>query len=241
AQTIQCLNNMKQLELAWHLYADDHEDRITPNYPGQDAGKYTGMASWVSGWMTYETSAIDAPWYSQSTNTLLLIPGGYGSIARYTKNPGIYKCPADKSWIMINGARSGRVRSVAMNGFMDSLWPWGDTVVCVFRKTTDIIAPSASQTWVFIDQHEDSIEDGRFEVELAGPTSPWVPHFWAELPSSRHNGAVTLSFADGHAEIKKWLDPRTRQPVTRTRYIPVIEENPDAAWLQERSSCFKSQ
>jgi prepilin-type processing-associated H-X9-DG protein len=59
------------------------------------------------------------------------------------------------------------------------------------------------------------------------------------LAASRHNGAATLSFADGHAEIKKWLDPRTRAPVKRWYYIPVIEENPDAAWLMERTTSLK--
>jgi prepilin-type processing-associated H-X9-DG protein len=108
----------------------------------------------------------------------------------------------------------------------------------VFRKTTDIISPGVSQAWLFIDSHEDSIMSGYFFVSLVEPGS-WVPHCWLSLPASRHNGAATLSFADGHAEIKKWLDARTRAPVKRQAYIPVIEENPDAAWLQERTSICK--
>jgi prepilin-type processing-associated H-X9-DG protein len=128
-----------------------------------------------------------------------------------------------------------------MNCFMNSLAPMGDTTFYVFRKTTQIVRPPPSQTWVFIDEHEDSIEDGWFEVALPSPTQAWLPHCWIELPASRHNGGATLSFADGHVEIKKWLDSRTRKSVTRTRYIPVIEENPDAAWLQERTTGLQPQ
>ena len=241
AQTVQCLSNMSQLQLAWYLYADDHNDCIVPNYPNQDAGTFPNMASWVSGWMTYETETIDAPWYSQSTNTALLIPGGYGSIGNYTKTSAIYKCPADKSWILLGGTRHPRVRSVSMNRFMNPFDGLGGIQpLWIFRKTTDIVAPIPSQTWVFIDEHEDSIAGGWFDVDVPSPTTPWLPHFWAQLPASRHNGAATLSFADGHVEIKKWLDARTKVPVTRTRYIPVIEENADAAWLDERTTSLKT-
>jgi prepilin-type N-terminal cleavage/methylation domain-containing protein/prepilin-type processing-associated H-X9-DG protein len=240
AQSIQCLNNLKQLHLAWYLYADDHNDRIAPNYPGQSAGTYPAAASWVSGYMTYETIPEHAPWYPDCTNTLLIVPGRYGSIGKYTKSPAIYKCPADKSWILISGTRHPRVRSVGMNWYMNTLSVVVESFWFFFRKTTDIIATGSSQTWVFIDQHEDSIHSGEFLVDLRSPTASWLPHYWASLAASRHHGAATLSFADGHAEIKKWLDPRTRVPVKRAWYIPVIEENPDAAWLQERSSRLRT-
>ena len=85
AQTIQCLNNMKQLQFAWHLYSDDHDERIAPNYNLQYGGIYPETASWVSGFISYETYAAAAPFFSDSTNTSLLVPGGYGSIGAYTK------------------------------------------------------------------------------------------------------------------------------------------------------------
>ena len=62
AQTIHCLSNMKQLQLAWQQYADGYNNKITANYPvGSDAGKYRDTPSWVSGSMSYETIALDAP------------------------------------------------------------------------------------------------------------------------------------------------------------------------------------
>ena len=237
AQTIQCLNNMKQLHLAWYLYADDHNDRIAPNYPNQFAGKFPDTASWVSGWMTYETFAADAPWYPDSTNTLLLVPGGFGSIGPYTKSAAIYKCPADKSWIQIGGQAHPRVRSVSMNCYMN--YPvYGDGGSdYVFRKTTDIVTPSPSQTFVFVDEHEDSIGGSEF---IVGAGTIWPDTRWGQLPASRHGGAGTFSFADGHAEIKKWLDPRTLVPVKRQYLFELHSpQNRDVLWVMERASSKK--
>jgi prepilin-type N-terminal cleavage/methylation domain-containing protein len=109
AQTIQCLNNLKQLHLAWYFYADDNNDRLAWNWPSADGGR-GDAPSWVSGYLAYETMAVAAPRYSDSTNTLLLVPGGYGSIGAYTKTPAIFKCPADKSWIRIGGQKTGQSR-----------------------------------------------------------------------------------------------------------------------------------
>ncbi len=239
AQTIQCLNNLRQLQLGWLLYAGDNSEGLAGNYGGVEGGKYPGASSWVSGWLAYETIPFDSPWFSDSTNKVLLVPGGYGSIGGYTKSAAIYNCPADKSWILVNGTRHARVRSVAMNGYMNSMQMSDSPYWRVFRKTTDIIDPPTDKAWVFTDEHEDTIDDGYFDLALGDIPTPSRPHYWFELPGSRHSGAATVSFADGHAEIKKWFDPHTKKPVTRTRYIPVIEENPDAAWLQERSTSLK--
>ena len=127
-----------------------------------------------------------------------------------------------------------------MNRFMNSLTLPDENPFYVFRKTTDIVHPRVSQAWVFIDTHEDSVHSGLFQVSMWDPNSPWHPHYWASLAGSRHNGAATISFADGHVEIKKWLDARTRAPVKREWHVPVIEENPDAAWLQERTTSLKN-
>jgi prepilin-type N-terminal cleavage/methylation domain-containing protein/prepilin-type processing-associated H-X9-DG protein len=238
AQTIQCLNNLKQLQLFWYLYAGDNNDQIAPNYPGQSAGQSPRTASWVSGWMCYETLPDHARWYSDSTNTLKLVPGGYGSIGNYTKSPAIYKCPADKSWIRISGQTHARVRSVSMNQYMNTLSFGDDDVWYVFRKTSDILDPSPAQAFVFVDEHEDSIDDGYFWVSM--PTV-WPDTAWIDLPASRHSGAGTFAFADGHADIKKWLDPRTRLPVKRYPHSHDLRspQNRDVVWVQERTTSKK--
>lgn len=238
AQTVVCLNNFKQLQLAWYLYADDHNDRIPPNYFETDAGKYPGTASWVSGWMTYETASYDAPWYSDSTNTLKLVPGGYGSIGNYTKSPGIYWCPADKSWIQIGGQRHPRVRSVSMNEYMNSLAAGDDAYWYVFRKLSHIVDPSPSKAFVFADEHEDSVNDGMFDVAMG---NIWPDTWWLELPGGRHNSGAVFVFADGHAEVKKWRDPRTRVPVKREVhwFDHQSPQNKDVLWVQERATSKK--
>src|SRR2546426_105528 len=178
AQTIECLNNFKQLHLAWHLYAGDHDDRIAPNNPDNNpvAGKFPDTASWVSGNMGYEGGGLQD---SESTNTSNLVPGGYGSIGQYTQTPAIYKCPADKSWIIIGGQTHPRVRSVSMNVYMNPTLS-ANADCFQFRKISDILDPAPSQAFVFADEHEDSIRDGSFFVSFRG--SDWPKTFWCDLP-----------------------------------------------------------
>src|SRR2546427_9668197 len=82
----------------------------------------------------------------------------------------------------------------------------------VYQKMTDITTPSPSQAFVFVEEHEDSITIGRF---TAGAGTIWPDTRWLQFPASRHRGMCTFSFADGHAEIKKWRDARTLFPVKR--------------------------
>jgi len=239
AQTIQCLNNLKQLHLAWYLYAGDNNDRIPPNYGvAGDNGKYPDTASWVAGAMCYETLPEWASLYSDSTNTLKLVPGGYGSIGNYTKSPYIYKCPADRSWIMIGGQIHPRVRSVSMNLFMNEPRFRDDNSWYVFQKTSDIVDPAPANAFVFADEHEDSIASGCFWPD---EETVWPNVWWVSLPASRHGGAGTFSFADGHAEIKKWLDPRTLVPVKRLIgwYVGPSTQNRDVLWVRERATSKK--
>ena len=186
--------------------------------------------------MFYETQSGWEPMYPQSTNTLLLVPGGYGSIGQYTRSPGIYKCPADKSWILIGGQRHSRVRSVSMNCCVDSLNAVEPGVVYrIFGRTSDMIDPGPADTFVFVDEHEDSICGGRFDIAppYFGPGTWWI-----NLPASRHGGAGTFSFADGHAEVKKWRDPRTVVPVKRLMWWYEFDSpnNQDVVWVRERAT-----
>jgi prepilin-type N-terminal cleavage/methylation domain-containing protein/prepilin-type processing-associated H-X9-DG protein len=242
AQRTACLNNLKQLQLAWQMYAEDHNDSTAPNFwLGNADDKNPLTPSWVAGVMTYET--LHETWptaqvdYSDSTNTMKLVPGGYGSIGQYTRSPGIYKCPADRSWTTIGGQRYPRVRSVSMNAFMDS--SGAEQYVFIFRKTSDITNPDPCRAFVFVDEHEDSIWGGNFQVDLGffGPDTRWI-----QLPASRHSGSGVFSFADGHAETKKWIDARTRLPVKRLLWWYVggpCPNNPDVLWVRERATSKK--
>lgn len=224
-RAIVCLNHLRQMQLAALLYAGDHDDWLPRNYATGDGGMSWEFPSWVGGWISY------GDWRPRdSTNILLLVEPIYGRIGNYTKNPLIYKCPSDRSSIFIGNKKSDRVRSYSLNCFVGSNESEVGTGWRSFKKTTDFGNPPPSKTFTFIDEHEDSIDDGYFFVAPASGA-------WADLPASRHGGIGILAFADGHAEGKKWLDGRTRKPVTREKFYGAFSpSNPDLEWVQERTT-----
>src|SRR5437660_10486029 len=83
AQGIYCLSNQKQLTLAWLMYSDDNQGNLVPNH---DGGTTDYSLSWVPGWLSFDAGNTD------NTNLNYILRS---KIIPYTKNPGIYKCPAD--------------------------------------------------------------------------------------------------------------------------------------------------
>ena len=225
AQGIQCLSNLRQLQLAWVLYSGDHQEILVP-YP-----------TWVSGWLDFNGSNPD------NTNLSLLLDPKLAKLAPYTGAPGVYKCPADQSAVKIGARRYARVRSISMNVALgDDGLPagtyrsWlGQPPYRRFFRQADITAPPPSKLWVLLDEHPDSINNSDMAVkcDATGPQALFI-----DYPASYHNGACGFSFADGHAEIKKWIDGRTRLKVTYTGNISsrASPNNPDIAWMQERTS-----
>jgi prepilin-type N-terminal cleavage/methylation domain-containing protein len=226
-----CLSNLRQLQLAWLMYAHEHDDKIPPNLGGQSAGRFPGRENWIEGWLSYEYISNDRPWFSDSTNTLLLITNGVGRIGPYLKNPALFKCPGDKSWIQLGGVRHPRVRSYAMNSFLGNK----ENAYALLRVAfdlNDLNGLPPSRIFVFIDEHQDSIDDGFFNV-AADP----VDLSWWDVPANRHLGALT--FADGHAELKKWIDPRTRKREARVRiWGDVSPNNKDIRWILSRTTQY---
>jgi prepilin-type N-terminal cleavage/methylation domain-containing protein len=212
AQGIGCLNNLKQLQLCWLFYADDNGGNLVPNGDG-------GGDGWVGGWLPTATDA---------TNINKLKPPA-GKLWPYNQSAGIYRCPADKSSVRILGRNYPRVRSLSMNGNMNGN-SWYTAIIpkwWTYRKVDQIVQPSSS--FVFLDEREESIDDGYFLVVLD------KPNIWGNLPAIYHNGACGLSFSDGHSEIKKWLDADTLRPgVTGSRNAPR-----DTLWIQQRTSVLK--
>ncbi len=226
AQGIYCLSNNKQLTLAWIMYADDNQNKLPPNGNG---GTTDFNLSWVPGWLKFDANHPD------NTNVNFLIKAKIGA---YTKSVGIYKCPADIYNCKMFGSLVPRVRSVGMNGFIeggaygskagDSTWYVG---WWSYNKMTDIVKPAPANLWVFVDEHPDSINDGWTIMNVTDPNS------WVDLPASYHNGACGFGFADGHAEIKKWLESSTRLPVKQSQYNGFPAPNSrDIKWILERSS-----
>ncbi len=229
AHGVSCMSNQKQLALAWILYTDDHNDNLVWNDLTSDG------FGWVRGVLDY------SPSNPHNTNTAGLINPDYAKLAPYTKSPGIYKCPADRSYVVIKAQRFPRVRSLSMSQAMNSRDDWLSYITKkkynVFRKSSDIQAMGHSKAFVFIDEHPDSINYGDVAVAM-NDGAPLSSIAIIDYPASTHNGSGGLSFADGHAEIHKWVDSRTKLPWKNQSMTLVVNSpgNLDMVWLSERTS-----
>ena len=224
AQGIYCMNNTRSLTLGWIMYSDENLDRLCINSRGG------GAPSWVVGNLNF----------SGSTDNTNLANLSEGLLGPYIKNVACYKCPADRSTATFNGATYPRVRSVSMNNW---LGPGGGVPYTPgysqYNRMSDITVPSPAMMRVVNDEREDTINDGWFLVDMTG--CPYLPRTFimGDYPASYHNRAGGQSFADGHSEIHRWLDPRTTPVITPGQSIPLKVASPsnvDIAWLQERSS-----
>ena len=189
ALTVSCINNLKQLQICWHSYAQDNQDIMTPNnfvYVVTPGGPGEGTLGEDD--MTWCRSIAPLDNYPINEQSSLLF--------RYNQNPGIYHCPADRSMLRDDPGKQ-RNRSYNMS----------NSVNCRsddhFRKFTEVKV--ATQLFVFIDTHENAIWDATFGV--MAPGSYWQD-YWLDVPADRHQQGANLSFADGHVEKWKWLVPK---------------------------------
>lgn len=227
AEAIGCINNLKQLQLAWYNYASDSTDNVVTNL----GGAATNLNSWVTGWLTWGNAEAN-------TNNSFLQNGALGA---YTaRSLGIYRCPADK----IPAANGPRNRSISMNGFVGdynrTMWNvYGLTGYQIYQKLSLMNRPGPSMTWVFIDEHPDGINDGLFGMQMPAAAN-WASGFtvWDDVPASYHNGSGGLSFADGHAETKKWVDADTKAPIRRQSPSTSTGKTSirDNRWMVQRTS-----
>ncbi len=116
-------------------------------------------------------------------------------------------------------------------------WTWfGGSEFRKYLKMTDLIIPGPSMTWVLVDEHPDSINDGFFCVDMTGYPAAAQAKL-PDCPASYHNGACGFAFADGHSEIHKWKDKRTMPPVKKQTYSAINQaNNPDVLWLWEHTT-----
>jgi hypothetical protein len=167
----------------------------------------------------------------------------------YAPSVGILKCPADRSVLNVPGRGNiSRVRSMTMNqhvgGFeagapLKWLTPWR-----FFKRSSELIDPGPTGTWVFLDMREDSVNYPSFEVVMDGwPNQPNLLGFRGDLPGFYHHRAAGLSYADGHSEIRRWRDQRTMPPLTppftglwNPKLWFLTPNNPDVRWLEERTT-----
>jgi prepilin-type N-terminal cleavage/methylation domain-containing protein/prepilin-type processing-associated H-X9-DG protein len=200
AHQIACLNNYRQLQLCWQMYCDENLDMLPANEAllptGARAALTTGASSWLLGnaWTDISFTNIQQ-----------------GALFRYNQSVNIYKCPADKSTVLDQG-QIPRTRSVSMSMYMNVRPDPSDSDSrrC-WHKLAQIQNPGPSRALVFIDEHEKSIQQSAFGINapdrwwLFG-TTQWT---WISFPATRHNNGCTFTFADGHAEVWRWLEPNT--------------------------------
>jgi len=234
AQGIQCMSNLKQLQIAWQLYSVDNNDKLaTSGYISP-----VEPTAWVDGWLDFNGGNPD------NTNTAALMDPKRSKFASYA-SVGVYRCPADRSVVNVRGQLLPRVRSMGMSqafGPGDWLDPAGfqanvsSKKYKVYYKTAHIVNPGPSMVYVLLDEHPDSINAGGFaNMMVENPQSARIIDF----PASYHKGAGGISFADGHAEIRKWVDPRTRPPVRYNNGLTLNVSSPnnrDMIWLSDRTS-----
>jgi prepilin-type N-terminal cleavage/methylation domain-containing protein len=231
ATAVHCMNNLKQLQLAWVMYSGDQSELIAGNDWTLQTAKTTNVGNWISGWL--DPRQVNNP---DNTNTLLLLEPKWGVLGPYTRSANVYRCIASKVTAREGGGRFPVVRTVSMNGWMGwpNVGPWNSGYK-QFRRTTEIINPAPSDELVFIDERDDSIDDGYFAIDM-------VANQIVNFPASYHAGSGGATFADGHAVIHRWISA-TLQPgqqvgnqTIKREFTPVAANNPDMRWLREHAT-----
>lgn len=218
AQGIQCMNNHRQLGLAWRMYADDSSDRMVYASHDLNPANPLNQYAWVS--TVLDFGPAQANWDpAADIKQRPLWP--------YSPNAAIYKCPSDRSYADAPSGPTPRTRTMSMNFFLGG-YAGGDASLAggiasgwgnkfpIYLKTSDLnnssSAPGPSKTFVFLDEREDSIDAGNFMTVMAGypipPATASTPAVYktGDIPASYHGGSGGFSFADGHSDLRRWLN-----------------------------------
>ncbi len=224
AVSTACLNNLKQLETCWHLYALDHNDLLPPNNSVADINSGASLAAAAS-WCTNNAPYDATP---EGIQNALLFP--------YNTSLAIYHCPADLSTVESPpGVKLTQLRwrsynmSLCINGAPE-LSPSISAVVPSFKKFTQIRNPDPVKLFVFLDVHEDEIYDANFGMPALAVWGDW--RVWWDIPANRHSQGANLSFGDGHAEHWKWRVPKVVRVKFNVQPVP-DEELPDYRRVQD--------
>lgn len=220
AESLTCLNNLKQLTVAWVLYADDNSDRLVNNHGVPETlARRQNWANNVEDWLASD----------DNTNLVYLTDSKLGPYAN--RSASIYKCPSDRE----PGPNGPRIRSMSMNSLVGDPGEltnrFNPTYVQFFKKA-EVINPAG--IFLFLDEQADTINDGFFVNVLDD-------YMWGNLPGSYHSGGGNFSFCDGHVESHRWLVPSTIRLVQHARITAFPASPPtDFDWLKARASMKKS-
>jgi len=233
AQSTSCLHNLKQLQLAWLNYIHENDDRFPPNISrkiGFDQINVVvdGRVPWVLGNPKLDTNAANIE---------------AGAIFKHVASANVFRCPADKSAVVeqpsIRRTRSYSLKSgLNMDALSDTALDTVNDSDVNLRKLSQLMNPGPSLTWVFLDEHPISIDDGIFGFQVPKPPSPGHMWIWGAYPGDRHDNGANISFADGHVEYHHWQARRviTSYPGGKTPIRSDDTDNlADHRWLWERT------
>ena len=235
AQVAQCLNNARELTVAWRMYAEDSLDRIVyASDDGKGAANPLNQFAWTQ-------THLDL----SQQNRVNWDPALAAQTPLWNycgRNLATWKCPSDNSSVLVNGVQKPRVRSRSMNVFLGGFagtyggWPNLDSYRLYF-KLSDLGVPGPARIDVFLDMPAEAINWGNFMTDMDGfsPPNP-AAYAFMDWPGFYHDGACTLSFGDGHVAMKRWSDPRTTATRGEVSSPLASPRNPDIAWLQDHAT-----
>ena len=238
AQQVFCLNNHRQLNIAATLYAQDNDDRLPYNFGEAEIAANLALGinnNWASSLLDWETN-------SPNTNILLNTHAALGSYVSHSAR--VFRCPSDTvlSEVQRGAGWKERSRSISMNAmvgdagvFLTATGNSNNPSYHQYRKLGEFT--SASEIFVFIEEHPDSIYDGYFLNRFSS-------YQWWDLPASFHNGGANLAYGDGHVEGHRWQDANTRKPAYPDAANPPFDvgvEKNDYYWLMKRTSVYQNQ
>ncbi len=229
ADRASCLNNLRQLQLAWIMYCDDNSDQLPPN----DDLSLQNINSWVKGVMQWDTTMAS---HADNYNTTNLTDSLLGPYCGH--QIGIYRCPGNKR----DAAKGPRVRDYSMNAYMGGnstdnnvLGTGFSSTYKVYQKTSQFLHPGPAELFVFLDEAGDSINDGFFFEDMSQSAN------WYDLPANYHGGTGAFSFADGHTESRVWNDTNVKDRqvtgISFTGYNPTPADPVagDLIWVQQHT------
>lgn len=230
AWRIKCLNNQKQLAIAWTIYAGDAREAFVNN--GGERNRNAVDKVWVLGSYHDFVEAF--------TNKAFLTDPRYAAFAPYIPTAETYKCPSDKTtYILSKGRPVPQVRSYAMNLYLapnSGVTAQLSTRYQTFRRLAAI--PSPAEIFLFQDLTPQSLCTPAFVVHMPGASDPSFFH----LPATHHNRGGVVSFTDGHAEAHRWFDPKTFRNATLGQRIDhnlIAPTDQDLLWIQAHTTIAK--
>ena len=236
AHSVSCMNNGRQLMLAWRFYVDENADKVPSAYGYPEVWIPPGDMSWSGNPRTDGANAFNWDVERMVKKSLLWPYCG--------NNVAIWRCPADYQYpcIASSGTNAGqsfpRQRSMSMLSWFNGIDADGFGPGYIkYKKGAQVLNPGPAMTIVFLDERCDSMNDGEWCSGMSG--WPDMPNQWrlVDFPGSYHCGSGGVSFVDGHSEIHKWKDSRTTPPVGKLSGLNVSSpNNKDAFWIMEHST-----